>query len=127
MKLLLTLTMVFSLSQAYGQMIGAPATTPATNSTMPGTINNNTNQPTFGNRVPNTGTTTGVNRNTNPNMDSVGTGQSSTTRTVLPNTPGTITPANSNATGVNCVDSSGRNYGSRDSGYTACVNSMRTR
>lgn len=133
MKTLLTLAMALSLTQAYGQMSGTPA--PATGmpaagtTTMPGTINNNTNanRPLINDtRTGTQRTNTGIN-NTNTTTDTIGTSQSSTTRGVLPNTPGTITPANPNAAGVNCVDSSGRSYGNRDTGYTACVNSMRTR
>ncbi|MEA9357569.1 hypothetical protein SHI21_15175 [Bacteriovorax sp. PP10] len=131
MKTLLTLVMALSLSQAYGQMSGTPAPSTgvpaAGTSSMPGMLNNNNpnmNRPAD--------RATGIRRsntmnNTNTTTDTIGTSQSSTTRGVLPNTPGTITPPNLNATGVNCVDRSGRTYGNNDAGYTACVNSMRTR
>lgn len=139
MKTLLTLVMAFSLSQVYAQSVmssGAATGSPGNVSPAGSGINSNPsiNQPTFGSDVPNRGTTTGTVRNntinnTNTTTDAVGTSQSATTTTrrVIPNTPGTVTPANTNATGVNCVDRSGRNYGSGDSGYTACVNSMRMR
>lgn len=128
MKVLLTLVMILSLSQVYGQSMGAQGTAPATNSAMPGTINspNNNNKPNFGNKVPNTGTTTGDQRS-NTTTDTIGTTQSTTTRRVIPITPGRVTPPNTNSPGVNCVDRTGRNFGSGDMGYTACVNSMRTR
>lgn len=134
MKILLTLALALSLSQAYGQSMGAQGTAPATNSRMPGTINspNNNNKPNFGNKVPDSGTTTGTQRSntmnsTSTTTDTIGTTQSSTTRRVIPITPRRVTPANTNATGVNCVDRSGRNFGTGDAGYTGCVNSMRTR
>jgi hypothetical protein len=132
MKSLLTLVMALSLSQAYGQLLGTPA--PATGvpaaetSTMPGMFNNNNptmNRPIDSATVIRRSNTTISNPNTTTDM--IGTSQSSTTRGVMPNAPGTITPPNLNTTGVNCVDSSGRTYGSGETGYTACVNSMRTR
>lgn len=131
MKALLTLVMALSLSQAYAQMTGAshavgtPAAGTSSTSGMMNT-NQNDNRPANGMMNSNQRRNSGIN-NTNTTTDTIGTSQSSTTRKVLPNTPGTITPPNSNAAGVNCVDRSGRNYGSNDSGYTACVNSMRMR
>ena len=141
MKTLLTLVLAVAFSQAYaesymssgapGGAVGGGATTTS------GAIMNspNANQPTFGSEVPYKGTTTGTMRrndtmnNVNTTSDTIGTTQSSTTtikktkeRRVIP-----ITPANTNSSGVNCVDRSGRSFGSGDSGYTACVNSMRMR
>lgn len=137
--MLLTVVMAVAMIQANAQSMGTGAATGTGSSGSAINSNPNLNQPTFGSEVPNKGTTsqnaTGTTRrsgnvmnNTNTTNDSVGTSQSSTTtiktkeRRVIP-----ITPANTNATGVNCVDRSGRNFGSGDSGYTACVNSMRTR
>lgn len=131
MKTLMTIVMALSLSQAYGQAsVPSQGTTPAANSTMPGTGSiNNENQPTFGNRVRNTGTTTGSVRdsNTTTTTDSIGTTQSSTIRREVPTTPGTVTPSRTDGSGANCTDSSGRTFGSRDAGYNACINSIRPR
>lgn len=133
MKTILTIALALSMAPAFGQMgSGSTSTTAGSamgsmsgmrNESPTGTVNNNTNlnQPTTGNIRGNT-----IN-NTNTTTDTIGTTQSTTTRRVIPITPGVITQPNTPTQGVNCVDRSGRSYAGGDSGYTACVNSMRMR
>jgi len=127
MKTFLTLVLVVAFSQVYAQSYmssGAPAGPTSSSSTSGPMMNSpNANQRTL--EVPYKGATTDT-----MTSDTIGTTQSSTTTTVkktkerrvIP-----ITPANTNPSGVNCVDRSGRSFSSGDSGYTGCVNSMRTR
>lgn len=144
MKLLLTLTLTMMFSQAHAQSyMSSGAPTGSATAAMPeATISGpGTNQPTFGSDVPYKGTTSGnaagsmrrnsdTMNNTNTTSDTIGTTQSSTTTTTTTTKPRRvipITPANTNPNTGNCVDRAGRTFNTGDSGYTSCVNSMRTR
>lgn len=133
MKILLTLTLALTFSQVHAQSYmssGAPAGS-ATAAMPEATISNpNAAKPTFGTEVPYKETTSrkaaGSMNNTNTTSDTIGTTQSSTT-TIKPRRVIPITPPALNPSGTSCVDRSGRTFNTGDSGYTSCVNSMRTR
>lgn len=119
MKTLLSLVLAVTFSQTYAQSYmssGAPSGGSAPGAVM---TSPNPSRPIFDTM-----------NNTKTTSDTVGTTQSSTTTTikktkerrVIP-----ITPANTNPSGANCVDRSGRSFRSGDSGYTGCINSMRMR
>lgn len=128
MKMLLTFALALTFSQAYAQSFmssGAPAGS-ATAAMPEATISNpNAVKPTFGTDVPYKKTTS-EKATESMTSDTIGTTQSSTT-TIKPRRVIPITPPALNPSGTSCVDRSGRTFNTGDSGYTGCVNSMRTR
>ena len=87
-----------------------------------------TNRPSFGNQVPNRGTTTNNVRDSAIRSDSVGTGQSSTMRqNQQMNSKRNVAPVNQGTRATDpayCLDSSGRSLSNTDSGFRACVNTL---
>ena len=133
MRLLATLFLALTVSSAQGQIINTNTSTTSGTSmnAQRGTTNNtgvnasqtdtnrtDVNRPTFGNQVPNTGTTSG-----NVRTDTIGTSQSSTQRAVTP--ANSTSPAVTPTTG--CLDRGGNTVYQNDSGYSACVNSTGSR
>ncbi len=127
MKYIATIVFMFFISTAHAQLQNM------NNSTTSGALNNSTNldanRPTFGNQVPNRGTTTGNVRDGVIRQDSVGVGQSSTIRNPDGTNPGAM---NSNPPStmiypndpVVCTDVSGRSIPQSDGSYKACVDYM---
>ncbi|QDK42404.1 hypothetical protein DOM21_13305 [Bacteriovorax stolpii] len=113
MKYMTTIVFMFFITTSYAQMQDM-----------------NMNRPTFGNQVPNRGTTTGNVRDGSVREDTVGTGQSSTIRssnngasprTMNSNPPTSRIFPNDPAY---CTDTTGRRFVQGDTDYRNCVDSM---